>query len=80
MRVKAESMGGMVHFSSEEGEGFEIRLSLPASVKKARSARPKAGEERLAPPAGQAPGAEPGGADTAPAEGGTNTDGGRDPL
>ena len=80
MRVKAESMGGMVHFSSEEGEGFEIRLSLPASVKKARSDRPKAGEDRSVPSAGQAPGAEPGSADAAPAEGGTNTDGGRDPL
>lgn len=35
MRAKAESLGGMVNFSSEEGEGFEIRLSLPASLKKA---------------------------------------------
>lgn len=34
MRAKAESMGGMVNFSSEEGEGFEIRLSLPRSVKR----------------------------------------------
>ena len=33
MRAKAESMGGMVHFTSEEGEGFEILLSLPASLK-----------------------------------------------
>ncbi len=33
MRAKAESLGGMIHFSSEEGEGFEIRLSLPGSVK-----------------------------------------------
>lgn len=33
MRAKAESLGGMVNFSSEEGEGFEIRLSLPASLK-----------------------------------------------
>lgn len=34
MRAKAESLGGMVHLSSETGEGFEIRLSLPASLKK----------------------------------------------
>ena len=34
MRAKAESLGGMVNFSSEEGEGFEIRLSLPRSVKR----------------------------------------------
>ena len=34
MRAKAESFGGMVNFSSEEGEGFEIRLSLPRSVKR----------------------------------------------
>ncbi len=33
MRAKAESLGGMVHFSSEEGEGFEILLSLPAALK-----------------------------------------------
>ena len=33
MRAKAESLGGMVHFSSEEGEGFEILLSLPANLK-----------------------------------------------
>ena len=33
MRAKAESLGGMVHFSSEEGEGFEILLSLPGSLK-----------------------------------------------
>ena len=58
MRVKAESMGGMVHYSSEEGEGFEIRLSLPASVKKARGAgegafRSPAAEEQAARGAGQ---------------------------
>lgn len=34
VRAKAESLGGMVNFSSEEGEGFEIRLSLPAGLKK----------------------------------------------
>ncbi len=34
MRAKAEALGGMVNFSSEEGEGFEIRLSLPRSVKR----------------------------------------------
>lgn len=33
MRAKAESFGGMVNFSSEEGEGFEIRLSLPGKYK-----------------------------------------------
>ena len=33
MRAKAESLGGMVNFSSEEGEGFEIRLSLPGKYK-----------------------------------------------
>lgn len=34
MRAKAESLGGMVCFSSEKDEGFEIRLSLPAGLKK----------------------------------------------
>ncbi len=34
MRAKAESLGGMVHFSSERDEGFEILLSLPSGVKK----------------------------------------------
>ena len=33
MRAKAESLGGMIRFSSEEGEGFEILLSLPGSLK-----------------------------------------------
>lgn len=33
MRAKAESLGGMIRFSSEEGEGFEIELSLPGSLK-----------------------------------------------
>lgn len=33
MRAKAESMGGMINFSSASGEGFEIRLSLPGSYK-----------------------------------------------
>ncbi len=33
MRAKAEALGGMLQFSSEEGEGFEIRLSLPGSLK-----------------------------------------------
>lgn len=34
MRAKAESLGGMIHFSSEKDEGFEILLSLPSSVKR----------------------------------------------
>ncbi len=38
MRTKAESLGGMVHYSSEPGEGFELLLSLPASVKRAAEA------------------------------------------
>lgn len=33
MRAKAEALGGMVNFSSEPGEGFEIRLSLPGNLK-----------------------------------------------
>ena len=33
MRAKAEAWGGMVHYSSEPEEGFEIRLSLPGSLK-----------------------------------------------
>ncbi len=33
MRAKAEALGGMVQFSSECGEGFEIRLSLPGRYK-----------------------------------------------
>ena len=36
MRAKAESLGGMINFSSEPGEGFEIRLSLPGSLKRAK--------------------------------------------
>ena len=39
MRAKAGALGGMVNFSSEEGEGFEIRLSLPASLKKQKEER-----------------------------------------
>ena len=35
MRAKAEKLGGMVNFSSEEGEGFEIRMSLPEKLKNA---------------------------------------------
>ena len=34
MRAKAESLGGMIHFSSEKDEGFEILLSLPSGVKR----------------------------------------------
>lgn len=37
MRAKAEKFGGMVQFSSEPGEGFEIRLSLPGKWKKTNS-------------------------------------------
>ena len=37
MRAKAESLGGMINFSSEPGEGFEIRLSLPGSLKIAKN-------------------------------------------
>ena len=37
MRAKAESLGGMINFSSEPGEGFEIRLSLPGKWKKTKS-------------------------------------------
>ena len=33
MRAKAEKLGGMVRFDSEEGEGFEIELSLPGKWK-----------------------------------------------
>ena len=33
MRAKVQSLGGMLHLSSEPGEGFEICLSLPASCK-----------------------------------------------
>ncbi len=33
MRAKAEALGGMVQYSSEPEEGFEIRLSLPGSLK-----------------------------------------------
>ena len=33
MRAKAEKLGCMVRFSSEEGEGFEIEMSLPADLK-----------------------------------------------
>lgn len=33
MRAKAEKLGGMINFSSEEGEGFEIRMSLPRKLK-----------------------------------------------
>ena len=36
MRAKAESLGGMINFSSEPGEGFEIRLSLPGKWKKTK--------------------------------------------
>ena len=37
MRAKAEALGGMSNFSSEPGEGFEIRLSLPGSLKIAKN-------------------------------------------
>ena len=37
MRAKAEALGGMINFSSEPGEGFEIRLSLPGSLKIAKN-------------------------------------------
>ena len=33
MRAKAEQLGGMIRFSSEEGEGFETSMSLPGSMK-----------------------------------------------
>lgn len=33
MRAKAEKLGGMLRFDSEEGEGFEIELSLPGRWK-----------------------------------------------
>ena len=33
MRAKAEKLGGMINFSSETDEGFEIRMSLPEKVK-----------------------------------------------
>lgn len=34
MRKKAEKLGGVISFNFEEGEGFEIRSSLPESLKK----------------------------------------------
>ena len=37
LRAKAEALGGMINFSSEPGEGFEIRLSLPGSLKIAKN-------------------------------------------
>ncbi len=33
MRTRAEKLGGSVEFSTEKGEGFEIRISLPLAVK-----------------------------------------------
>ena len=33
MRKKAEKLGGIITFDFEEGEGFEIRSSLPESLK-----------------------------------------------
>lgn len=44
MRAKAEALGGMIQFSSEPDEGFEIRLSLPGSLKV--SGKPKQGETK----------------------------------
>ena len=32
-RERRNQLGGMIRFSSEEGEGFEIELSLPGSLK-----------------------------------------------
>ena len=37
MRAKAESLGGMINFRSAPDEGFEIRLSLPGSLKIAKN-------------------------------------------
>ena len=45
MRAKAESLGGMVHLSSEPGEGFEICLSLPASCKVSAKRETDGGEQ-----------------------------------
>jgi len=33
MRKKAEKLGGIITFDFQEGEGFEIRSSLPESLK-----------------------------------------------
>ena len=33
MRKKAEKLGGIITFDFEDGEGFEIRSSLPESLK-----------------------------------------------
>ncbi len=41
MRAKAEKLGCMVRFSSEQGEGFEIEMSLPGKLKE----RPSGSEE-----------------------------------
>ena len=44
MRARTEYFGGMINFSSAKGEGFEITISLPASLK--RTERETAEEER----------------------------------
>lgn len=44
MRAKAEKLGGMVRFSSEEGEGFEIEMSLPGSLKEPQAEGKTGGE------------------------------------
>ena len=41
MRAKADKLGCMVRFSSEQGEGFEIEMSLPGKLKE----RPSGSEE-----------------------------------
>ena len=41
MRAKAESLGGMIQFSSAPGEGFEILLSLPDELKKEKKNQEK---------------------------------------
>ena len=48
MRAKAESLGGMVNFSSAPGEGFEIRLSLPAGCKRKGHAEEGGGTKKQA--------------------------------
>jgi signal transduction histidine kinase len=33
MEERARALGGEISFTSEDGEGFEIRMELPAEVK-----------------------------------------------
>ena len=48
MRAKAAPLGGMVNFSSAPGEGFEIRLSLPAGCKRKGHAEEGGGTKKQA--------------------------------